>query len=123
MERQGKPWSEQEQIDLEHELKLNMSFDNIAKKHQRSSLAIRLRFARLINTHLKNGESKLQIAKMFNTTEAMLNKILLENSNNTSQKENELTNLLEQRIEKLEKKVEKLEKIVSKLYEKYKNKK
>ena len=50
MERQGQSWTEQEQIDLEHELKLNMSFDDIARKHKRSNLAIRLRFARRSNT-------------------------------------------------------------------------
>lgn len=118
MERQGTPWTEQEHMDLQHELKLKMNFDDIAKKHQRSSLAIRLRFARLIQDYIKNGDSKTKIAKMFNTTESMLDKIISENNN--SRNNNESSHLLETKVENLEKKIEKLEIFTSKLYEKYK---
>lgn len=121
MERQGQSWTEQEQIDLEHELKLNMTFDDIARKHKRSNLAIRLRFARLINTHLRNGESKVKIAKIYNTTESMIEKILSENSSNSNNNTSSILSTgMEEKVDKLEKKVEKLEKIVSKLYENYK---
>ena len=56
-------WNEQEDIDLVHELKMEMTFENIAIKHQRTPRAIKLRISKIIKDKIKmvilNNKSSL----------------------------------------------------------------
>ena len=80
-------WNEQEDIDLVHELKMEMTFENIAIKHQRTPRAIKLRISKIIKDKIKNGNTKQQISSLLHIPVNLINNILIE-SNTKNKKTN-----------------------------------
>ncbi|MAI12707.1 MAG: hypothetical protein CMM15_01705 [Rhodospirillaceae bacterium] len=115
IQRNGQAWTEQEDIDLEHELKLGMEISEIAQKHQRSDRAIRLRFANLLRRLMAQKKSKHFLASYFSVSPAYIDGILSE-CNDTSK-----MGILENDMETLKRRMKKLESALLKVYKKLKN--
>lgn len=115
IQRNGQAWTEQEDIDLEHELKLGMEISDIAQKHQRSDRAIRLRFANLLRRLMAQKKSKPFLASYFSVSPAYIDGILSE-CNDTSK-----MGVLENDMEILKRRMKKLESALLKVYKKLKN--
>tara|TARA_B100001248_G_C27246411_1_gene391758 strand:+ start:126 stop:512 length:387 start_codon:yes stop_codon:yes gene_type:complete len=66
MEKHKSFWSQQEEKDLCHEIKLGKSYDQIAADHQRSPNAVKLRFAMILTQRLDSGEKKHRLTREYN---------------------------------------------------------
>ena len=119
-------WNEQEDIDLVHELKMEMTFENIAIKHQRTPRAIKLRISKIIKDKIRNGNSKQQVSSILNIPINMINNILIESNEfekekqNNNNNNNNNNNLLE-KIKMLEDRIKILEENNKKIIRKIKN--
>ena len=58
-------WSSQEELDLEHEIRLQPPFEDIVSKHGRSVRAIEYRFALLLQKKQKKGEKEQELAHYY----------------------------------------------------------
>ena len=120
-------WDEQEDIDLIHELKMEMTFENIAIKHQRTPRAIKLRVSKIIKDKIRNGNSKQQVSSILNIPINMINNILIESNEfekekqNNNNNNNNNNNLLEKKIKILEDRIKILEENNKKIIRKIKN--
>ena len=120
-------WNEQEDIDLVHELKMEMTFENIAIKHQRTPRAIKLRVSKIIKDKIRNGNSKQQVSSILNIPINMINNILIESNEFEKEKQkktdnnNNNNNLLEKKIKMLEDRIKILEENNKKIIRKIKN--
>ena len=122
-------WDEQEDIDLIHELKMEMTFENIAIKHQRTPRAIKLRVSKIIKDKIRNGNSKHQVSSILNIPINMINNILIESNEFEKEKQNKNNdnnnnnnnNLLEKKIKMLEDRIKILEENNKKIIRKIKN--
>ena len=112
--RNGQAWTEQEDMDLQHELKLGMEISDIAQKHKRSDRAIRMRFANVLRRMMAQNKSKQFLASYFSVSTGYIDGILSE-CNETSK-----LGMLENDIDNLKKKMKKLESALVKLYKKLK---
>lgn len=113
--RFGQAWTEQEDIDLEHELKLGMEISNIAQKHKRSDRAIRLRFGGLIRKMLHQNKTKSYIASYFSVSSEYIDGILDECKETPTK-----LGMIENEIAEMKRKMTKLENAMLKLYKKLK---
>jgi hypothetical protein len=120
-------WSSQEELDLEHEIRLQTPFEEIASKHGRSVRAIEYRFALLLQKKQKKGEKEQELAHYYNVhVEQIKHYLKLDISPNSDfgSKNTEITvrsdmdgsRIMNEKIKILENKVEKLEKLFKKLY-------
>ena len=120
-------WNEQEDTDLVHELKMEMTFENIAIKHQRTPRAIKLRVSKIIKDKIRNGNSKQQVSSILNIPINMINNILIESNEFEKEKQkktdnnNNNNNLLEKKIKMLEDRIKILEENNKKIIRKIKN--
>ena len=115
-------WSSQEELDLEHEIRLQTPFEEIASKHGRSVRAIEYRFALLLQKKQKKGEKEQELAHYYNVNvEQIKHYLKLDISPNSDfgSKNTEIVDgsrIMNEKIKILENKVEKLEKLFKKLY-------
>ena len=115
-------WSSQEELDLEHEIRLQTPFEDIASKHGRSLRAIEYRFALLLQKKQKKGEKEQELAHYYNVNvEQIKHYLKLDISPNSDFGSKNTENIdenraLKEKVQTLEHKVEKLEKLFKKLY-------
>ncbi len=121
-------WNEQEDIDLVHELKMEMTFENIAIKHQRTPRAIKLRISKIIKDKIKNGNTKQQISSLLHIPVNLINNILIESNEFEKEKQNKNNdnnnndnNFLKKKIKILEERINILEENNKKIIRKIKN--
>lgn len=120
-------WNEQEDIDLVHELKMEMTFENIAIKHQRTPRAIKLRISKIIKDKIKNGNTKQQISSLLHIPVNLINNILIESNEFEKEKQNKNNdnnndnNFLKNKIKILEERINILEENNKKIIRKIKN--
>ena len=123
-------WDEQEDIDLIHELKMEMTFENIAIKHQRTPRAIKLRVSKIIKEKIRSGNTKKQVSSILNIPINMINNILIESNEFEKEKQKKTdnnnnndnnNNLLEKKIKNLEDRIKNLEENNKKIIRKIKN--
>lgn len=115
-----KYWSKQEEMDLEHQVRLKTPLDEIAIKHGRSRRAIELRLATMIQKRVKDGSTKPLLMREFVMTPTELEYYLNLNIQSDFKKpqQEEQEHVLKDKIEKLQTRVDKLEKIIKKIYNK-----
>ena len=120
-------WNEQEDIDLVHELKMEMTFENIAIKHQRTPRAIKLRISKIIKDKIKNGNTKQQISSLLHIPVNLINNILIESNEFEKEKQNKNNdnnndnNFLKNKIKIVEERINILEENNKKIIRKIKN--
>ena len=115
-------WSSQEELDLEHEIRLQTPFEDIASKHGRSVRDIEYLFALLLQKKQKKGEKEQELAHYYNVNVERIKHFLkLDISPNCDFGSKNTENVdgnraLKEKVQTLEHKVEKLEKLFKKLY-------
>jgi len=117
-----KYWTKQEELDLQHSIRIHMSMEEIAKKHERSVRAIQLRFAMILQKRMESGEKISTLEKDYNIDKKLVEFYIeqLKNSQKESSGQDNKVSSLEKKIKILEERIEKLEKNFSKLYKKFK---
>lgn len=69
-------WTKPEETQLCHEIQMGKSFDEIANLHQRSTNAVRLRFAMILSKRLQKGEKKHRLTQEYNIESFELENLL-----------------------------------------------
>lgn len=125
MSNSGMKWTKEEERILLEKIKLGYNFSVIAEKHNRSEIAIHLRFANIVNLKLKNNQSIQSIANELNLTVDSIQNILHnaesytnnKNSNDSTKKNFNITSL-EEKLNKIEQKIDNIEKFCKSIYKK-----
>lgn len=131
-----KIWTTEEEENLIDAMKIRTKIIDIAKEHQRSETAIKLRLVHIMKRMLKKGEPFSKLTHTFNLNKDDIDvlfsfadkytKNVNENKTNsntktsiTSKRDNNNTDLL-LKIKQIEDKLDKLEKILKSIYKKVK---
>ena len=85
--KSGQKWTKEEEDQLWNEVKLGRTFSVIGKNHNRSELAIHLRFASIVQEKLKKNISMRTICNEVNLKESSIRNILDKASNYTNNKQ------------------------------------
>lgn len=123
MSNSGTKWTKEEEDNLLEQIKLGRTFSIIAKKHNRSEIAIHLRFASIINDKLTNKKNTIEsIAHELNMKPNSIKNIMenatkFTNNNNTSFT-NDSDKHLYKKLEILEQKIDNIEKYCKLIYKK-----
>tara|TARA_E500000178_G_C16968783_1_gene729836 strand:- start:757 stop:1194 length:438 start_codon:yes stop_codon:yes gene_type:complete len=136
------PWTDKEETELCHKIKLGVPIEKISKTHQRTEKAIEMRMASIFKKRLNFGEKMSVLCHDFNLTEKQIknyiheaeeNKKKYETNNNTNDsnimKKNinlqdifKKLDVLEGHLNSIEKRLDKIEQIDSHIYKNLKKK-
>lgn len=136
------PWTDKEETELCHKIKLGVPIEKISKSHQRTEKAIEMRMASIFKKRLNFGEKMSVLCHDFNLTEKQIknyiheaeeNKKKYETNNNTNESNVMGKNInlqdifkkldvLEGHLNSIEKRLDKIEQIDSHIYKNLKKK-
>lgn len=127
MSMSGMKWTKEEENKLLYEVKLGRTFAQISEKHNRSEIAIHLRFASIVNQKIKQNQQSIHaIAKELNLKPDSIQNILDKaekynvNNNKNNDSLDKKISFLEQKIDSLEEKLNSIEKYCKSIYKKIK---
>ena len=136
------PWTDKEETELCHKIKLGVPIEKISKSHQRTEKAIEMRMASIFKKRLNFGEKMSVLCHDFNLTEKQIKNYINEAEENKKKYEtNHNTNdsnimgkninlqdifkkldVLEGHLNSIEKRLDKIEQIDSHIYKNLKKK-
>lgn len=135
-------WTDKEETELCHKIKLGVPIEKISKSHQRTERAIEMRLASIFKRRLNFGEKMSVLCNDFNLSEKQIKNYIHEaeeskkkyeannntNSSTTVKKETILQDIfkkldtLEVHLNSIEKRLDKIEQIDSHIYKNLKKK-
>lgn len=136
------PWTDKEETELCHKIKLGVPIQKISKSHQRTEKAIEMRMASIFKKRLHVGEKMSVLCHDFNLTEKQIQHYIHEaeenkkkyetnhnmNGSSTIKKDINLQDIfkkldiLEVHLNSIEKRLDKIEQIDSHIYKNLKKK-
>lgn len=76
MSKKGSPWTAEEEADLLEGLRKGLSFDQLARAHERSVKAVAWRWGMYCKKKIDNGKTPEQLVSEFHVSPDFLSKIL-----------------------------------------------